>query len=138
MAAVPVDLLVCPVCRSNLVQAESGWRCSSCARVFSGDPLDLTPIPPPDEELAARWGLWERLQANFLAAATAVPEHSLSVTERPDASAFATFCAMSGTILDIGCGTQALPTYADVTGCRFVGIDPLPGEPERRFEFVQG
>jgi SAM-dependent methyltransferase len=137
MAVAPVDLLVCPVCRSDLVEVESGSRCSSCARKFNGDPLDLTPLPPPDEELAGQWGLWERLQANFLVAATAVPGDSLSVTERPDASAFARFCAMTGTVLDIGCGTQALPTYADVTACRFVGVDPLPGERERQFEFVQ-
>jgi SAM-dependent methyltransferase len=138
MAEAPIDLVVCPVCRTDLAQTESGWHCASCRRVFSGDPLDLTPIPPPDEELAAKWDLWERLQANFLSAAMAVPEHSLSVTERPDASAFATFCAMSGTVLDIGCGTQALPTYAPLADCRFVGIDPLAGERERRFEFVQG
>jgi SAM-dependent methyltransferase len=97
----------------------------------------MTPIPPPDE-VRRLWPLWEQLQANFLAAATAVPEHSLSVTDRPDANAFAQFCEMAGLVVDVGCGTQRLPTYADPSRCRFVGIDPLPGEQERDFEFLQG
>src|SRR5205814_2522055 len=111
------------------------WRCVACGRRYEG--RDLTPNPPPDEEVQARWPLWERLQANFLAAATAVPEDSLSVTQRPDAEAFARFCGLAGTVLDVGCGTQRRPTYADTAACRFVGIDPLPGEPVRDFEFVQ-
>jgi SAM-dependent methyltransferase len=135
----PLDLIACPLCHGGLAADDDSWRCERCGREFGGDGrLDLTPNPPPDEELRERWPLWEQLQANFLAAATAVPEHSLSVTARPDAEAFARFCRFSGTVLDIGCGTQRLPTYADTTACRFIGLDPLPGEPERDFEFVQG
>lgn len=137
--AQPTDLIACPVCHGDVAADADGWRCVACSRRYGGDHrLDLTPNPPPDDDLRAKWPLWEQLQANFLAAATAVPEHSLSVTERPDADAFARFCRFSGIVLDIGCGTQRLPTYADTSACRFVGIDPLPGEPERAFEFVQG
>jgi SAM-dependent methyltransferase len=135
----PLDLVACPVCHGALADDGGRRRCSACGRGYGAtDALDLTPVPPPDDEVLERWPLWERLQANFLAAATAVPEDSLSVTERPDAEAFAAFCGFSGVVLDVGCGTQRLPTYADTSACRFVGIDPLPGEPEREFEFVQG
>lgn len=135
----PLDLIACPVCHGELAPSGGRWRCAACEREYGDtDSLDLTPNPPPDAEVRQQWGLWEQLQANFLAAATAVPEDSLSVVERPDAEAFAAFCAFSGTVLDVGCGTQRLPTYAHTERCRFVGIDPLPGEPERAFEFVQG
>jgi SAM-dependent methyltransferase len=137
--AQPLDLIACPVCHREVAADEDLWRCTGCDRRYgAGASLDLTPNPPPDEDVRDRWQLWEQLQANFVAAATAVPEHSLSVTERPDAEAFARFCAFEGTVVDVGCGTQRLPTYADTSACRFVGIDPLPGEPEREFEFVQG
>src|SRR5450759_987052 len=136
---LPLDLIACPVCHSPLEPAGSGLRCSTCNRDYvGGHGVDLTPVPPPDAEVQAKWPLWEKLQANFVAAATAVPEHSLSVTARPDADAFAEFCDFAGTVLDVGCGTQELPTYADVKSCRFIGIDPLAGAPERSFEFVQG
>lgn len=135
----PEDLLACPVCGGPLDVLGRTPRCARCDREFKrAEWLDLTPIPPPDAEVLAKWPLWEALQANFVAAAAAVPEHSLSVTARPDADAFQTFCAFSGTVLDVGCGPQTLPTYADVASCRFVGIDPLAGSHERAFEFVQG
>jgi ubiquinone/menaquinone biosynthesis C-methylase UbiE len=135
---VPLDLIVCPMCHGELLTADGGSRCGSCGHRFDGGPLDLTPLPPPDEELQRRWSLWEQLQANFVTAAAVVPEHSLSVTERPDANAFARFCGFSGIVLDVGCGTQRFPTYADTQHCRFVGIDPLEGEADRQFEFVMG
>jgi SAM-dependent methyltransferase len=135
----PLDLIACPVCHAALEPSHSGALCPDCGRDYhGGHGIDLTPVPPPDPEVMARWALWEKLQANFSAAAAAVPEHSLSVTVRPDADAFASFCGFAGTVLDVGCGTQPLPTYAEVDSCRFVGIDPLPGSDERGFEFVQG
>ncbi len=135
----PLDLIACPLCYSSLEPTDTGLCCSACNHDFAGyHSVNFTPIPPPDAEVQAKWPLWEKLQANFLAAATAMPEHSLSVTIRPDVEAFAQFCDFAGTVLDVGCGTQSLPTYADVGSCRFIGIDPLPGATERSFEFVQG
>ena len=134
---MPLDLIACPVCHASLELAGSDMVCAGCGRVY-GPKHGLTPVPPPDAELQARWPLWEKLQDNFVAAATAVPEHSLSVAARPDAEAFAQFCGLHGVVLDVGCGPQRLPTYADVGDCRFIGVDPLAGERERAFEFVQG
>ncbi len=133
----PLDLIACPVCHARLEPAGADLACSVCERTYLAE-HGLTPVPPPDAELQARWPLWEKLQENFAAAANAVPEDSLSVTERPDAEAFARFCDLSGVVLDVGCGPQRLPTYALVDKCRFIGVDPLAGEPERAFEFVQG
>ena len=138
MVGPPLDLIACPVCHSGLSAGSDGVRCDGCGRVFPAGPLDLTPIPPPDEAVRSRWPLWEQLQANFLVAAIEEPETSLSVTDRADAHAFAEFCGLSGVVLDVGCGTQRVPTYADVANCRFIGIDPLEGELDRDFEFLQG
>jgi SAM-dependent methyltransferase len=133
------DLIVCPVCHGELHAAGGRAQCEGCGRSYSTDPhLDLTPVPPPDERVLAKWPLWEHLQRNFVAAVSSAPDASLSLTARPDVEAFAAFCDFSGVVLDVGCGTQRLPSYADTSRCRFVGIDPLPGEPERDFEFVQG
>jgi SAM-dependent methyltransferase len=38
----------------------------------------------------------------------------------------------------IGCGPQREPSYAVDTNGHFVGIDPVRGERERTFDFVQG
>ena len=65
------------------------------------------------------------------------PPSSLSVGQRPDAEAFAAFCELRGLVLDVGCGIQAMPTYGRGLGDGFVGIDPLRGERERAFAFVQ-
>ncbi len=134
----PLDLIACPVCHAGLLASDDGVRCDGCGRSFPDGPLDLTPIPPPDEAVRSRWPLWEQLQANFLVAAIADPESSLSVTDRVDANLFGEFCGLTGVVLDVGCGTQRVPTYADVSHCRFVGMDPLRGEPGRDFEFLQG
>ena len=135
----PLDLVACPVCHTQLEDLESTPHCPGCGRAYAHEKvLDLTPNPPPGEEVLSKWPLWEALQANFVSAATTVPEHSLSVSARPDAEAFARFCELSGAVLDVGCGIQRLPTYADLEACRFVGIDPLSGSEERDFEFVQG
>jgi SAM-dependent methyltransferase len=100
--------------------------------------MDFTPNPPPDVDVQERWPLWEQLQHNFLVAATEIPEHSLSLGERADARAFADFSDLRGGVLDIGCGPQSEPSYAVGANGHFVGIDPVRGERERAFAFVQG
>lgn len=98
---------------------------------------NLTPVPPPDRRVQARWDVWERLQANGRRAYEIDPSSSLSVGERSDADAFAEFSQLRGLVLDVGCGVQALPSYARRLDGLLVGVDPLRGESERRFEFVQ-
>jgi SAM-dependent methyltransferase len=133
--AVLAELIVCPVCHASL----DGVTCAGCSNVYAIDDgvPNLTPIPPPEERVRARWALWEELQANGTEAYEIDPPSSLSVGRRPDAEAFATFCDLRGLVLDIGCGVQGLPTYGSGLGAAFVGIDPLRGEPNREFAFVQ-
>ncbi len=129
------ELLACPVCHRPL----EGDTCAGCGRRYPGNlPQDLTPVPPPDSEVQGRWDIWERLQANGRQVYEADPSANLSVGERDDARAFAAFCALDGTVLDIGCGPQALPSYAAARGYELVGIDPLVGEQPREFAFVKG
>ncbi len=130
------DILACPVCHAAL----DGVQCTDCGRSYSARDgvLDLTPVPPPDGEVRDRWGLWEALQANGEQAYEIDPPSSLSVGEREDVRAFARFAQLEGRVLDVGCGPQALPSYAaDMTG-ELVGIDPLTGVQPRDFQFVRG
>jgi len=130
------ELLVCPVCRGTLDDV----RCSDCGRGYrrARGVLDLTPIPPPDDEVQDRWGLWEALQANGEQAYDIDPPSSLSVGDRDDVRAFARFAQLDGRVLDVGCGPQALPSYAAGMPGELVGIDPLAGEQPRDFAFVKG
>jgi SAM-dependent methyltransferase len=134
------DLLVCPVCHSELGQEGEWLRCSQCDRRFAvrdGSP-DLTPNPPPDPLVLERWALWEELQRNGELMYAAHPPSSLSVGDRQDAAQFAKFSELRGVVLDVGCGPQAAPSYAEGFDGTFVGIDPLAGTAARRIPFVQG
>jgi SAM-dependent methyltransferase len=134
------DLLVCSVCHGALDHADGQDRvaCAGCGREYPRREtvLDLTPLPPPDGVLQAKWALWEELQANGEHSYFADPQANLSVGERDDVARFAEFCDLRGSVLDVGCGPQARPSYAGAE--RFVGIDPLRGERQRDFDFVQG
>lgn len=138
---MPVDdLVVCGVCHGALKDAagSAGLVCAGCGREYrrrDGVP-DLTPVPPPDEAVLSKWALWEALQANGEVSYREEADSSLSVGDREDVARFAAFCRLAGTVLDIGCGPQARPSYAGAA--RFVGIDPLRGEARRDFDFVQG
>jgi SAM-dependent methyltransferase len=132
---------VCPVCHVDMPEPDpTGVRCPRCGRQFPDrdGAMDFTPNPPPDLDVQERWPLWEQLQHNFVVAADEIPEHSLSVGRRADASAFARFSDLRGPVLDIGCGPQTEPSYAVAANGTFVGIDPLRGEKQREFTFVQG
>ena len=129
-------IVVCPVCHAPLRDA----ACPRCARIYSIDDgvLNLTPIPPPDPRVQARWALWEQLQANGETAYRLDPPSSLSVGDRADAKAFAAFADLRGVVLDIGCGVQTLPSYGRGIAGHLVGVDPLRGVRHRDFQFVQG
>jgi SAM-dependent methyltransferase len=124
-------ILVCPVCRGELEDD----RCSSCGRIYEAH--DFVPHPLPDSDLRRRRRLWKKLEANGARAYEIDPPSSLSIGERADARLFAEFSRLEGLILDIGCGPQALPSYAAAAIERFVGVDPLRGEQPRGFAFAQ-
>jgi len=132
---------VCPVCHVDIPEPGStGVRCATCGREFPNRAgvMDFTPNPPPDPDVQDRWPLWKQLQHNFVVAADEIPEHSLSLGRRADATAFARFSDLRGRVLDVGCGPQIEPSYAVGAKGTFVGIDPLRGEKQREFTFVQG
>ena len=113
-------------------------RCTSCSRTYGsiGRYINLIPNPPPPDDLAVDWSLWEQLQDNGEISYAVSPEGSLSVGKREDASAFAEFSQLEGLVLDVGCGPQGLPSYgADFPGT-LVGVDPLAGNPSRDFLFA--
>jgi SAM-dependent methyltransferase len=114
--------------------------CRSCGRAYPSKSgvLDFIPQPPPDEEVLARWQLWERVEANGLVAYRNDPGANLSVGPRDDCRAFAAFAELEGLVLDVGCGPQRLPSYAADFQGSLVGIDPLLGELPRTFAFVRG
>jgi SAM-dependent methyltransferase len=129
------EMLACPLCHAALADT----TCTGCGHMYAVDDgaLNLTPSPPPDARVQEQWGLWEQLQANGEEAYEIDPPSSLSVGERADADAFAEFSDLQGLVLDVGCGVQALPSYGRGFDGRLVGVDPLRGERDRAFEFVQ-
>ena len=137
------DLLVCPVCHSDLSlksnNEERAVCCPECKRRYSlnSGVYNMTPLPPVDELLRSKWDTWQKLQDNGLLSYTKAPEFNLSVGLREDALAFRSFCQPSGLILDIGCGPQTYSSYLH-EAAEVVGIDPLLGQQPRRFVFVQG
>lgn len=138
------DLLVCPVCHSELplsAMRKSGrGSCSHCGRTYTyrHGVFDFTPVPPPDAEVHQKWSLWQKLQRNGLISYTSAPELNLSVGQREDAKAFSVFSQLFGLVLDVGCGPQDIPSYGVKFPGQLVGIDPLRGVQPRRFNFVQG
>lgn len=136
------DLLVCPVCRTSMDLAklrQTGHeQCVKCRFTFSfSSAYNFIPSPPPDPDVRQPWDLWQRLQENGLASYSQAPEENLAVGDREDAKSFREYCALQGTVLDIGCGPQEFPSYGKADNVRFVGIDPLIGIQPRKFEFVQ-
>lgn len=125
------EILVCPVCQGELAEG----HCRDCGRSYEAG--DFIPHPLPDDRLLERQRLWQEVEANGAQAYELDPPSSLSVGDREDARRFAEFSRLEGLILDIGCGPQALPSYAEGVAERFVGIDPLPGAQPRAFAFAQ-
>lgn len=130
-SALLTEILACPVCRGELVEG----RCRTCGRSYEDG--DFIPRPLPNSRLRRRWQLWEQVEANGARAYALDPPSSLSVGDRADARRFGEFSRLEGLILDVGCGPQALPSYAEGIAERFVGVDPLRGTEPRAFAFAQ-
>jgi len=134
------EYLVCPVCHGELRMEVGEVSCLSCARTFPCEHgiIDFTPNPPPDDDVAQKWSLWEQLQDNAVVAYDLDPDHNLSVGDRMDAIAFRDFCSLEGMILDVGCGPQETPSYGAADLDHLIGIDPLLGVQPRMFKFFLG
>ncbi len=85
--------------------------------------------------------IWSRLFENARKEYEERPVTSLSIKGNPGAEQFRNYLStvLSGSVLDIGCGPLKLPWYLEGQDVhRIAGIDPLPGETDRNFEFCQG
>jgi SAM-dependent methyltransferase len=137
------ELLVCAVCHAELplehIERAGTGSCPGCGQRYAYEQgvYSLAPQLPPNEMPEDKVGAWQTLQANGLVSYTTAPEFNLSVGLREDALAFKSFCRLSGLILDVGCGTQYLPSYLPEDGA-VVGLDPFRGQQPRGFAFVRG
>ena len=136
---VDTNILVCPVCNSQLNLAEI--NCPSCKYQFRMNDgfYDFTPIPPP-ELIKPLWNTWEELQKNGEKAYNEWAEASLSIGLTDVEKAFGKFADLNGNVLDVGCGPQNYPGYAtaDSSKINLFGVDPLKGVKERNFNFIIG
>jgi|GEM_PF-1312452 len=88
------------------------------------------------------FSIWEKLFEANKSAYEGCPIHSCSMKGHPMASHFRDFLApwLGGTVLDIGCGPQPVPSYLEPYPHELIaGIDPLqPSEKAHPFLFHQG
>lgn len=132
MNDVLAALVACPACRGTLSEEASRLHCADCGRTYVDDGVPR--LIAEDLRSGAEWREWQEKQALGL------EEYEREGDDRASAEvarAFASFSALSGTVLDVGCGIGDRPAYAMFDG-QYVGLDPLPGDPERAFPFVQG
>jgi SAM-dependent methyltransferase len=142
-----LDLLACPSCRGDLgiedgMPADNEIRAGRliCAVCESRYPVESgVPRLMPPEAPAERWDEWDEKQTLGRREYEDAEASGANGLFDATAAEFGAFCALSGTILDVGCGITANPLYAiHPPGSVYVGIDPLDGHVARRFEFVVG
>jgi len=141
-------MLVCPVCHTELpltkIRAKGKGSCISCRRAFTyhNGVYDMTPMPPPDDDVLAKWALWEKLQANGLISYQMAPEASCSIAGRADVAAWKKFLNLKpgSYVLDVGCGPIDIPEYLKGwQQIQAIGIDPLqPSFALSEMMFVKG
>lgn len=139
---IPNEWIVDPVTKEKPIFIEDIAYCKSgkynkniCGNYWCFIPEALKELNSP------LWKIWKTLQSNGEMSYLNDPENNLGVGPRQDFIDFADFCNFNGTVLDIGCGPQKIPTHMDY--CKnenvfFVGLDPLTGEQPRDFAFIQG
>ena len=98
------------------------------------DPERVISFQKQEESLAIQYsgamGLWHEAQANSEPLYEEENVNSLSVEGHARAEEFRKFMGITQdeVILDIGCGTQSLPSYlADADISKVYGIDPIGG-----------
>lgn len=146
MKVEAVELLACPTCRNDLQldgaeivdsEVQSGaLRCPVCETTYQieGGSPRLMPCGVP----VPRWHEWEEKQELGLQEYEELEASGSQDAVDRTAAAFGAFCALKGTILDVGCGITASPEYAiRPSESLYIGVDPLPGASERTFEFVE-
>ena len=129
--------LACPACRTPLPALDGdAVDCPACGTTYRRLPFGWDLTPPRHALTPGQWEVWEQLQRNGAVSYEADPEHNLGVGEREDVARFSRFANLHGDVLDVGCGPQPWPSYFDAhaPGTRFVGVDPLVGEREARYE----
>ena len=129
--------VACPACRTPLPPLRGTTvACTSCSARYERLPATWDLTPPRELWSAGQWAVWEQLQHNGAVSYEADPEHNLGVGARDDVAQFSRFADLRGDVLDVGCGPQPWPAYFDAhaEATRFVGVDPLVGEREARYE----
>jgi SAM-dependent methyltransferase len=111
-------------------------------------PVDTTRSHSMDESFArlstlapAAFREWRQLLDTNERTYRGLPTHSCSVESHETANHFASFVSpyLSGSILDIGCGPQAVPSYLQGANLEYVaGLDPLLPYEKHPFVFAQG
>jgi SAM-dependent methyltransferase len=85
--------------------------------------------------------IWDELFENARVEYEERPVGNLSVAGNRTSASFGKFLSLyaHGSVLDVGCGIQELPSYLDgLVIDRLAGVDPLASPVKRKFEFVQG
>ncbi len=136
-----LEILACPSCQTRLEPGTAAaGKCEACGNPYRRLPHAWELLPPRSEVASDIWATWEQLQANGVVSYEADPHNNLAFGPREDASAFANFADLRGSVLDIGCGPQPIPAYfsphEDGTG--FTGIDPLVGDLPAEYPKVRG
>jgi ubiquinone/menaquinone biosynthesis C-methylase UbiE/uncharacterized protein YbaR (Trm112 family) len=124
-------LLACPACRAPLRSEDGRLVCDRCGEGYdaSGGVPRLLP-----RGVDAEWAAKQELGAEEYASA----DPGATAYFDSVAAQFRDFCALRGTVLDIGCGVGGVPAYVDGSnGLVYVGLDPLDAAGARSFPFVQ-
>jgi SAM-dependent methyltransferase len=99
-------------------------------------------IPEIGEKKQAAWKRWEKLLSDWWRVFGNQPEKEPSVESDPVAGYVGKMISRSGggLFLDVGCGTVSEPTYMEACkdSVSWIGIDPVVGDSNRSFPFVQG
>jgi SAM-dependent methyltransferase len=131
-----LDLLACPDCRAQLLEAGTALACSGCGSAYAvadSVPQLLPAILAPGAPSDPAWRTWAGALDRLLEGRRRTWDggdraERFERTVRGVQVEFAAHCQlakMRGTILDVGCGSADI-LAALAPECRYVGVDPLP------------